>query len=114
MKREKISNRCKSKTQTNINKDYKIVKKLSEKGLEKHPSKLSLSISEQYFFIKSCNIVNSPAPCTCECEANICSTSDVPERGMPTINIGDCSKQPPLPFTGKMSRENISLILLNK
>ena len=48
----------------------------------------------KYLFIRFGIKLTSSPPKTFECEANICSTRVVPERGIPTINIGDKSFTP--------------------
>ena len=59
---------------------------------------------------------NSPAPCTFEWLARICSTKLVPERGIPRIKRGLCVLET-WEFTGKLREgvrlENVDFILEN-
>ena len=56
----------------------------------------------------ACNRLSSPAPCTIACEARICSTSVVPERGMPTTKMGRSGARAHVRFRCQQSRrENL-------
>ena len=52
---------------------------------------------------------DSPPAWTCGCEARICSTSVVPERGMPTMKIGSRAGEPAPRREAKNSAVNVSL-----